>query len=611
MSQNHYNSSFLFTSLWERVIGNEIQKGNATIIGEKLVALESIINDFQFKIEENLIIKIHEKLRLNNTTVKRYLMNSKVFDEISTSTIDIASIYASYHQLDISEKTTIKHFTSQIGKAISGLFENSPHFAKEEISEVIIHFTENIVDFYATIVTEDFTFLKENIKILVEDLVEIVGLIFNLDNNKKYYLVGIIERSELVITLIEESQNFAQKNTQTTKQEKFEAFTAVLPKIEEELKKATLPNQKKIKELHLQKFFETGFDFTTINSYDYQNTVLTQLKVKIENLFNVVENTYSNNVDALNTIELIKQNILQWLTLPSDFRPENWVEVIHFIVKNIQNNLKEVTNGSNADFLQHILPFLEKLDYILSTIDNDDFKLIVATKEQPQIHSIELPNLLEPEEKEKSVKDKVQNSILKSETAKLKDTTAETETDESEEGKPLTISAILEYLCFDKEFGAFNKLDDEHYEVIYDLYYKTWFSNRLDNIISDVQDLFTLETLKTIWEELKAMLLNENGLNLGELIDFLVEKGVAFINQLLDFAKETITYIIDELFMLVKAIIAFFQKVDLPPVARELLKKLPPFQNLSDEVTLLHILAAIPYTLYKEFVDFEMQSQTV
>jgi len=241
------------------------------------------------------------------------------------------------------------------------------------------------------------------------------------------------------------------------------------------------------------------------------------------------------------------------------------------------------------------------------------------TKEKAYIHEIQLPNLLEPEEE--AIKVKGQPPILQSNTAITADSTATTanktdsetanETEKTEEDKSLTISTILDYLCFDREHGAFKKLNDEQYAVIYDLYYRQWFSNRVDTIVEDAQALFRMDTLKEIWEELKTMLLQEEGVNLGALIDFIIEKGTALLNKVIDFAKDTISFIIDELFLLVKAIIAFFQKVDLPPAARELLKKLPPFANMPDEVTLLHIIAAIPYTLWQEFVNFEVKTQTV
>jgi hypothetical protein len=400
---------------------------------------------------------------------------------------------------------------------------------------------------------------------------------------------------------------------------KAEHIKPKVAKIEEELKDVAITKNKKMGDLPLSEMVDVVLGFSSIDTYQQNNLILKEIKGKIEDLFTAVQKAVPNNEQGTQMLNAIKEVIQIWFTLPIDFRPENWVEVAHFIIKNIQSNLHEIANNTNAGFIQIVLPFINKLEAILSTIDNEDFKLIIASKEKAYIHEIQLPNLLEPEEE--AIKVKGQTPILQSNTANTADSTATTtnetdsetanETEKTEEDKPLTISTIIDYLCFDREHGAFKKLNDEQYAVIYDLYYRQWFSNRVDTIVEDAQALFRMDTLKEIWEELKTMLLQEEGVNLGALIDFIIEKGTALLNKVIDFAKDTISFIIDELFLLVKAIIAFFQKVDLPPAARAVLKKLPPFANMPDEVTLLHILAAIPYTLWQEFVNFEVKTQTV
>lgn len=601
---NQFYASF-FSKIFD---GTEHSAPNAILIKEKLVSFQEMVDSYKRNTNIFKNLTFDKFPQPNFTSIQSLLQNELIYNFLRTKTINFYNLQQAYININFEEDTSILIFKQVLKEELIELLpiESAPSL-KLKIPRIIDEF----FDYWS---------------ILSKQEVDKVQFIQATKNTVHYILTefDLLQNSSIVLNIdkyfdfILNSSQHVYKNIKPVINNEFadniyiyNSLQPAFSDIETEYKKIQPATITLSSELSLSQLWEVGNEIVAISEYDDIKEILSKIKKGIDKLFIIVESLFKDNKHTIESIDVVHEMLTDWLTIPNDFRPENWVEVAHFIVKNIQNNLSEIANGRNADIINLVLPFVEKLEYILSTIDNDDFKLILAPKEQPHIHNIELPNLLEPEEKEKSVNDKVQNSILKSETAKLKDTTAETETDESEEKKPLTISAILEYLCFDKEFGAFNKLDDEHYAVIYDLYYKTWFSNRLDNIINDVQDLFTLETLKTIWEELKAMLLNENGVNLGELIDFLVEKGVAFINQLLDFAKETITYIMDELFMLVKAIIAFFQKVDLPPVARELLKKLPPFQNLSDEVTLLHILAAIPYTLYKEFVDFEMQSQTV
>jgi hypothetical protein len=341
------------------------------------------------------------------------------------------------------------------------------------------------------------------------------------------------------------------------------------------------------------------------------------IRENIEETFDFINNKYLQNrtelADLLNNT--IKPHLIEWLTLPDDFRPNNWIEVIHVVVQNIQFSLRTSLKGV-LPVEQFVLPFIHKLDYILSQVDNETFKLLITPKEEPQIHEVYLPDILDPEESEEKYSQPslspaaTDMSPARTEIPSAVDTASTDTADEPETPpKRLTYGLVIDFLCFDKTHGATAKMDGELADVIKDLYYWDWLSGKLYYLEDELMSLFDKEKYWGYWEDIKTKLLDENGVNIGAFIDYLMDKGVSIINSVLDFIKETIQYFIDEVFKLAKAIIDFFQKVDLPPVARDLLKKIPAFDKMPDNVTLLHILAAIPYTLYQEFVHFVVPSE--
>jgi hypothetical protein len=295
--------------------------------------------------------------------------------------------------------------------------------------------------------------------------------------------------------------------------------------------------------------------------------------------------------------------VIQWLTLPDDFRPNNYVEIIHVVVKNIQYSLLTSLRGAGPvdDF---ILPIVDKIEYILSQVDNDDFKLLITPKEDVEMHRIELPDLLPAEPKD----DELDKALPAADPDNRPSADASTDTEGETDSKPekLTIEKLIDFLCFDKVHGATAKMDPVLADVIHDLYYRDWLSTRLEYLEDEIMSVFTLEKYLPIWEDIKAKLLDENGVNLGAFLTFLIDKVVTLINDLIAFIKDTVQYIIDEIFNLPKAIIQFFERVDLPPAARDFIKTIPLFKDMPDHVTILHVIAAIPYTLYQEFIAFEV-----
>lgn len=604
MSQGQEKASNISRSFWQNVIGTEQKTGNAAHIHEKLTELAGIWAKYQQKVEETVIEQTLTKLHIDSTAIKNQIQNQSSYVYLSNCTIDAGRLYKSLEDFDSTMPDTIDRFKQQIHHIIEQFISPTNIPDKDELKEAIVHYADNCINFYLSLHSDEDSAIEENITRLIEDTIDIIGFIAGLTDRQLAYAHSFLDRANTIRTIAQRNKPVPPNSlyNQGIKAQ-YEALKPALPEIETEIKKGSFPNGKKIKEVHLPDLFEAGIGFTEINEYGYQKTVLEQTKDKIATLLDVLKTNY-DNPDILNGIDILKANILHWLTLPDDFRPENWVEVIHFIVKNIQFSLTEYAN--NGVIAHWVIPFINKLERFIATADNDDFKLIVATKDEPYIHEIDLPDILEPEEEDtplsKTNADKpIYQSVRSIETREF----ATVNDADAAEPQPLTISTILEFLCFDKGFGALGKLDPDHTEVIYDIYYQSWLSNRLNTIIDDAIELFSIDTLADIWERIKAKTLDEKGVNLSELIRFIIDESIGWVNRIFDFIKKTVEYIIHEVFLVGKAILDLFQKVDLPPVARDLLKKIPPFKDMPDGVTLLHVIAAIPYTLYQAFTNFE------
>jgi hypothetical protein len=605
MSQGQHKVLDVFSSFWQGVIGTEQKAGNAALILGKLVELEVLREKYQQRVQETVVEQVFGKLSMDSAAIKKQL-NSHGY--LSNCTIDVCYFYQSLQGFDSTVPDTIEAFRQQLHHIIEQFIAPANMPDKDKLQDDIVQYTDNCINFYISLSSDDDSAIEKNIAILLEDTLYIIGIIAGLDAQQLVYIRSIIDRAITLLSIAKRHQPVpTNPRYKPSIKAQYDALKPALPEIETEIKKGSFPNGKKIKEVHLSELFEAGIDFTNMSQYDYQQTVLEQAKVKIANLLDVIKTNY-DNPEILSVIEIAKINILHWLTLPRDFRPENWVEMVHFIVQNIQFSVQEY--GNDMGIAHSVLPFMNKLERFLATVDNDDFKLVVAAKESPNIYEVELPDILALEEEEEE-EDTLPISLHSVYEPIYQSVTSEAETQESgpthdtSESQPLTLSVILEYLCFDEKYGALGRLNSDDTEIIYDLYYQSWLYNRIDAIIDDTLQLFSVDTLLAIWERIKIKTLDEKGVNLGELINFIIDEGVGLVNTVLDFIKKTIQYIIDEIFKLGKAIIQFFQNVNLPTVALELLKKLPPFANMPEGVTLLHVIAAIPYTLYQEFINFE------
>lgn len=590
------NMTTAVSALWQSVIGNGV------LIADKLKILHTTVERQQEGIKEKYTKPVFEKLYVSGDALKEGLKGIGFYNTLKDSTIDIATLRSSFEAMEVSDQATVNAFVGEVNKALDELLKNSTNQYLIAVKNSTQQTIQALTDFVYYLSQEAQPDLKERVDGLLQAIADWVEVVARLDEPQKAYVLSMLQRSELVVSLLSHYRDPAPEphRPEPSRYERVQRLREDLPKAEAEIKKGKLPNRKDVKDLHLAEFFDKGMAFTEIQSYRSVQEVTQQLREAVSGFFCIIDKVYADNAAVAPYLAFAEQQIVHWLTLPADFRPENWVEVIHFIVNHIQYTLESISDPSFARVNAMVLPVLGRLDALLSEVNNEDFKLLITPKESMGIWDIELPDIMDEDEDEEEEKDEMPQALLSAappshEAPRL----------ESENSEPLTYNNVIEFLCFDENFGAMAKLDEDYQEVIYALYYNHWLGSRRYAIESDLYAFVEKNSLDTLLEGIKNQVLAEGGVNIGAFVDYLIDQVVAVVNNLIDLIKDTIHFIIDELFKLVKTLIAFFKDIDLPPVAKKALKLLPPFEKIPEDVTLLHVIAAIPYTLYQEFFKFE------
>lgn len=610
MSQTAQNINQSVSALWQSVIGN------GALIKDKLIALNDAVVRQQAAIKDKYTNPVFERFYVNGDSIKETVKDNEFYKILKDSNLDIAALRRSFEAVDSSEQATVNAFIAEVNKTLDELLKNSTNDYPNNVKDSTKQTIQTVADFIYSLTEEDQPDIKDKVDVFIHAIADWMGVVGQLEADQKAYVVSLLQRSDAVISILSPYQRTAEEPP-LPKQSSYERraqFRENLPKAEAEMKKGKLPRQKEVKDLHLADFFDAGMSFIDIKSYESVQVITQQVREAVSGFFGILYKIYEKNAAITPYLKFLEQQILYWLTLPADFRPENWVEVIHYIVNHIHYTLERITDPSFTKVNALVLPVLEKLDALFSQVNNEDFKLLVTPKESLGIWNIDLPDILDDEEEEdeyEQLPKAVQRAKPTGQEQVLAREQNETYAANDEPyQEPLTYNSVIAFLCFDEEFGALANLDKEYTDVIYNLYYNNWLGSRKYVIESDMYDFVKKNSLEQVLEDIKAKILAESGINIGEFIQYLIDKVVTLVNGLIDFIKDTVQYIIDELFKLVKTIIAFFQNVDLPPNARTLLKKMPPFANMPDGVTLLHIVAAIPYTLYEAFTNFEPELQT-
>lgn len=516
--------------------------------------------------------------------------------------LHVKTLLDSFEDVDIEEENSILAFKEVVKKELVQLFDGTSFFGDNfELSKVVDKIFDVVLHFLFH-KTENRNAVEE----LIQDILSVLDELKFFKGNTPFreiigkYLHFVFDIGSILAMSVRPIIN----NRYADKQAVYNYIRPSLHQVEDILKQADIFSKSETKNISLDSLWEAGHEFVSISEYDEIQELLDKSRKGVERIFAVLNQTVVDNVELVKILNNIKETIIHWLTLDDeDFRVENIIELLHFVIRRIQETLLEYKNALGNKW-NGLHDFLIKLNIVLDYIDNKDFKLLITPKEDVEMHHIALPDLLPTEPQEKEQDKALPSSDHDTWTTHHASTDAADRTDSPPE--KLTMDKVIDFLCFDKQHGATAKMDTLLADVIHDLYYRDWLAYRLEHLENEIMSVFTIEKYQPIWEDIKTKLLDENGVNLGVFLTFLIDKVVTLINDLIAFVKDTVQYIIDEIFNLPKAIIQFFERVDLPPAARDFIKTIPLFKDMPDHVTILHVIAAIPYTLFNEFINFEV-----
>jgi len=653
---------------------------NSEKIELKLTNLFAFVNEQEDSIleflDENFEDLLKSKIRFAFENVR--LIIDFLDDDIKSININFNALYKAYKQLDFENYDSILDLIYEVKtialevfsntfkgdidkiKEILNLLEKTLHSIialiqidnlstpaevmamLQKVKQVIDALIENLYE--ADIINTELFQIQEGVNHVFEMLSYIILKNYKKEEDSEEEKIDINSEKETALNILDfsDAQEIFKVEEPFRAQQIIENINTNFDKIINESHKLPILNSFSYKETELKEIWE--FLLSLLNPFDEDiftelEYVLDALQEKSDVLFAFILKKSSDSIHLTELIEdQIQPKVNQWLTLPQGFKPNNIIEVIHQIVKNILFSLESSKYSSAVSVIYN---GLEKLEYILNSIDNDSFKLLITPKHDVTIHEIDLPNLIEDEliaseridKKEKKTEvnfkeldlsNRAENELITTELKDKEEKKTEVNfkeldqaitptkldqlegVDSTTDSKPLTIASFIELLCFSETYGATAKLHKKHQEVIKDLYNRVWLSNKLEDLEYDFTSIFNLEKLNIFGEEIKNKLLDKDGINLGAFLTYIIDSILGVLDEGLNLFKEALEYYIDEIFTLIKALITFLNDVEFP------VQKLPKFMRdvfidkNGKEFNMLHTLLAIPYTIVKEFKDFKI-----
>jgi hypothetical protein len=296
MSQTTQNISDYMSAFWESVIGNDLKKGNAFLIKDKLTQLYTEVERRETQIKDSYIDPLLEKLHVESDVFKELVKSKGFFKEIEGGNINVAGLYNSFQAVDVSNKQSVDNFISEVNKAIDDLLKNSSDVYLIQVKDSTQKIINTVTDFLYYLSEEDQSNLQTRVNTLINEIADWISVIGGLDPPQKAYLVSMMQRSDLVISILSPYQRSAEDPIPPkTRNERIEQFKENLPKAEAEIKKGKLPNNQDIKDLYLVDFFDAGTGFTDIQSYDSVQNISQQLRDAIVRVFDVLDKIYAEN----------------------------------------------------------------------------------------------------------------------------------------------------------------------------------------------------------------------------------------------------------------------------------------------------------------------------
>lgn len=599
-------------------VSNFLQKYWQTIVQDakgidtQLQELEHFINTQEVQIN-HWVDASPKYINIETKPVLQTFLQSSIYHFLKNTTLDIQSVYNAYQQIDINNSASVKAFLKPLRndlKQVLAPFIKNNTLLKNMLDKAEILLLE-VLDFLTNSNTikkdKPYEILIEKLKIISNKVIELLALIFNLDSTAQKYLKNVLNRSEVFGRILAKKETTEEKiNSNASKALKYlEKIKPKIPDLEAELEKIKLPESISFNKVTFEEFLqfiysiliskEGNLDINTIQ------TVFNFIKEKIKEGIAILKKDVQNNLELTKVLTWLEKHSAIWFTLPDNFKPENIVEIVHYVVKNIQFSSKEIL-FQIGNVGEMIYKNIHKLEVLLSKINNDDFTLILKDKRDESIKEINISDIL----KEDTFKNT--EEVLKEKLENVKETPKDTEkvlagNIENSEEIGLSISQLLKEICFNKKYGAVAVLNEEFKEIIVNLYYYDWLNTFYDKTAQPIAEKFKLdkENIEKKRKAIKNSLLKESGINLGEYLKTTIEKALTLLTEILTTTITVIKTIVKQLFDLIRAIIKLFREVKLPDAI------IPKFiKDHLDGVNLFYILCAIPYTTVKEFIAFEV-----
>lgn len=608
MDRDNNQISSVLNTLWQKLL---VSRDAGQPYVYDIVALLNNCDSSVDSLKDRLVGFIsawESKLVLNKQNIITEITSNSVYNTVSNKSVDAQRIITAYQNLDLNNTDSIDAFSHSLTNQVQAFFDYKPGDSVKILINNVSGLITNSIAIYQLLrkdlVVDD---LIHTFKSILNNVIEILSVLLNLDENDKARFQPILDSSEIIAERIHDIVDI--EGSSVTDAQKTASIHTKLAAIDTELQKLNSSEEEVIKEVKAKDIYESTKEFIEINDNIALRGYLEDAKVAVEGIFGRAMKIDYGDPRVQTILQSVKTKLIKWLSLPDDFRPNNWIEVIHHIVKNIRISSKETLLNMGGYFtkMYHVL---EKLEHILEYVDNDSFKLIVSAKEKTRMHNIELDEIIDLDEEKGSPSfQSVQlEAALSDEPVNENSNNLELETNVNvETPKPYD---IIHYLCFDETYGATAKVQTPEYvTAIENLYFGTWNSNLVDGFKQAIADFINSEAVQNLFNPLKETIFKVGGFVVHEIVDRVVDFIVSMVSKLVELLDTLIKQVINQIHTLFKALIALFQSVDLPPAVKDILKRLPPFKEWPASVTFLHIIMAIPYTLYREFVQFEMPSQ--
>ncbi|WP_034057778.1 hypothetical protein [Lacinutrix jangbogonensis] len=540
-----------------------------------------------------LIDFIFNQINTASNGVVTELKNTSFYKDIADVKIDLYSIYTNYKNLDEYSVTPIIELLHSIKDAIlvvlNALIKNSSSLQWLE-KEV-----ENWFTFAETILSDTSKTLKQNLTALQTRVFELIKHLPGITENQKEAIKNTLNSVVNVTDTVHKIEETVEDTTAY-----FAALKENAPDIEQELKNIKIPKGFSFGAITLDSVLQDlenlYTETTTFNLYKTKE-ILTFIKDKIIAFLEYIGTISFKGVNLSEQLKNAKKHITSWLTLDSN-EFNGILDVLKHILEQIVYSFKGVidTAGDLAKKIYHqmrqLLHQLEKLKDSGVTFSVKD--KVSTSKNRDHLYSEET---YEPKETLKA------QAIADKKTApKLKETTPE----DKQENKKSNNTTDANHHSFtkivkqeiDKVIATFTEDNNalaKDWQKMANLLFK---GHLRENVLTDIEDIISnlidIDAIETGVENFKEQFLQKGKLQLGALLDYVVETFVAFIKKMIKIFKALVDYFIKQVSDFLQLNIEIIQKLEIPTAHLPIFLKRIIGEN--NHKNILVYLLAIPYT---------------